>query len=258
MIAHRRARAATAAMREQRQVSPRLKISDFAVRREQTELHKMISTAARAKLRPGLVLILRGDGADRPIRVHHLVFAALSKVRADAEARLRLDGPREPIRPSFQVAHRNVQHCHLHAARDIHANGVRDDCVLGGQHAADRQAIAHVRVRHQRPRHRHRQQARLLHLHHRLVFETLAPLPIFYRFGARWRWRIEQGLCELAAQRVIHERRRIGQNSLHLLLQARPIAPAEDKLTNKIRRAPGRFTQRHAQPEKIFRIHDSS
>jgi hypothetical protein len=32
-------------------------------------------------------------------------------------------------------------------------------------------------------------------------------------------------------------------------------AAAEDELGNKIRRAPGGFTQRHAESEKIFRVH---
>ena len=90
----------------------------------------------------------------------------------------------------FQIAHRDVQHRHLHAAGDIHAHSVRDHRVFRGQHAADGQAIAHMCIRHQRARHRHRQQTRLLHLHHRLVIQPLAPLMIFHRLGARWRWRI--------------------------------------------------------------------
>src|SRR5439155_26498043 len=49
MITHCRARPATAAMRQQRHVSSRFEVVDFAVRREQTELYEMISAAAGAE-----------------------------------------------------------------------------------------------------------------------------------------------------------------------------------------------------------------
>src|SRR5881628_1599487 len=52
----------------------------------------------------------------------------------------------EAILLLLQVAHWNVQHRHFHAARDIHADGVGDNCVLGGQDAADGQAVADVRI----------------------------------------------------------------------------------------------------------------
>jgi hypothetical protein len=225
------------------------------MRREQAKLHEMISAPARAELRPGAVLVLFRDRADRPIRVQHVVRAAFLEIRANAKARLRFDGAREPVLLLFQVAHRNVQHRHLHAAGDVHADGVGNHRVVRGQHAADGQAVADVRVRHERARDRHRQQTRLLHLHHRVVFQPFAPLPVFHRFGAR-RWRrLEQRLRELAAQRVIHERRRIGDNGRDFLVQPRLVAAAEDEFGNKIRRPPGGFTQRHAEPEKIFGVH---
>ena len=255
MIAHRCARSATAAVRQQRDVCSGLKIIDLRVRREQTELDEMISAAARAELRPRPVLVLFRHPADRPIRVHHLVLAAVLEVCAHAEARLRLDGTCEPVLLPFQVAHRNVQHRHLHAAGDVHADGVRNHRVFRRQHAADGQAIANVRIRHQRARHRHRQQTRLLHLHHRVVFEPFAPLAILHRFSARRRRGLEQRFRKLAAQRVVHERRRIGNNGLHLLVQPRFVAAAEDELGNKIRPAPRGFTQRHAESEKILCVH---
>ena len=45
------------------------------------------------------------------------------------------------------------------------------------------------------------------------------------------------------------------QTDSNILAQPRFVAPAEDELGNKVRRPPGGFTQRHAEPEKIFGIH---
>ena len=72
----------------------------------------------------------------------------LIEVRADAETGLVRDGFDEPLAAAVQLAHGQVQHGHLHAARDVHADGVRDDGVFGGEHAADGQAVAHVSVGH--------------------------------------------------------------------------------------------------------------
>ena len=74
--------------------------------------------------------------------------AAILEARADAKARFRLDGASQAVLLVLQIAHRDVQHRHFHAAGDIHANGVRNYGVLSGQHAADGQAIAHMRIRH--------------------------------------------------------------------------------------------------------------
>ena len=64
-----------------------------------------------------------------------------------------------------------IEHGQLHAAGDVDADGVRDDGVLGRQHAADRQAVAHVGVRHQRARNRDGQVDRVPHLLLRGVVE---------------------------------------------------------------------------------------
>ena len=61
MIAHGRARAATASVAEQRDTFARRQITNSALRREHTELHEMISTSAGAELRPGFVLVLARD-----------------------------------------------------------------------------------------------------------------------------------------------------------------------------------------------------
>src|ERR1017187_2389508 len=98
MIAHLRARAATAAVRQQSHVSSRWQYAhtwssafrrlrrrtagrrnsepDWPVRRKQTELNKMISAPARPELRPRAILVLFRNRADRPIRVQHVLRAA--------------------------------------------------------------------------------------------------------------------------------------------------------------------------------------
>jgi hypothetical protein len=73
----------------------------------------------------------------------------------------------------------------------------------------------------------------------------------------RRRRRFEQCLGKLTAQRVIHEHRRIGDNGGDLLAQPRLVAAVGDAFGNKIRRASRGFTQRHAETEKIFGVHNS-
>ena len=53
----------------------------------------------------------------------------------------------------------------------------------------------------------------------------------------------------------VHERRRIRDNGRDFLVQPRLVAAAEDEFGNKIRRAAGRLSQGHAEPEKIFGVH---
>jgi hypothetical protein len=85
----------------------------------------------------------------------------------------------------------------------------------------------------ERSRDQHRQETSLLHLHHRVLFQMFAPLPIFHRLGTR-RWRsLQQRLRKLAAQRVIHERRRIGDYGRNFLVQSRLVAATENELATK-------------------------
>ena len=179
------------------------------------------------------------------------------KRRAHAKARLRFDGAGQAVLLPFQFAHRNIQHGHLHAAGDIHADRVRNHRVLGRQHAANGQTVADVRVRHERARHRDRQQARLLHLHHRLVLQTFAPLTIFDRFSARRRRRIDNGFGEFLAHRILGKQSRIRNDRFHFLFEPGFVAAAENELRNEIRRAPRGFTQRNAESNKIFGVHNN-
>src|SRR2546426_6594571 len=95
MSAHRRARAAAAAMTEQGNVGPRLEAVNPAVRGEQAKFHKMIAAAASAKLRPGAILVLLCNRADRPIGIQNRMVAAFLEVCADAKTGLGLNGARE-------------------------------------------------------------------------------------------------------------------------------------------------------------------
>ena len=58
----------------------------------------------------------------------------------------------------------DIKDGHHHAAGDIHADAIGDDRILGGKHAADREAVSSMRVRHQRSCHRHRQMDRRIRL----------------------------------------------------------------------------------------------
>ena len=110
-------------------------------------------------------------------------------------------------------------------------------------------------IRHQRAHHRYRQQTRLFHLHYRLMVQTLAPLPAFHGFRARRWWRIEQRLGKVVPEGIVLECRGAGKNGRNFFVQSGFVAATEDKFSDKIRRSPGHFAQRHAEAEKIFGVH---
>jgi len=91
----------------------------------------------------------------------------------------------EPIGLRFDRLGRQVENGHFHAAGDIDADGVGNDGILGGQHAADGQAIADVGVRHERGRDGHGQVAGVIHLLEGFGVEILAPLAEVDGVGAR-------------------------------------------------------------------------
>ena len=88
-----------------------------------------------------------------------------------------------------QRAERELEHGQLHPARDVDADGIGNHRVPGGEHTADRQAVAHVRVGHERARHGDRELAGVRHLADGVGFETLAPdaiRRIVYRPAHPW------------------------------------------------------------------------
>ncbi len=189
-------------MAKQRHVSPRLKIANLSVSREQPKFDEVVSAAAGPKLRPCSVLVLRGNWAHGPIGIQDRVLATILERGANPETRLGLNRSREPILVPFQILHRNIEHRHFHTAGDVHADRIRNHRVFRCQHSANGQAIANMRVRHEGSAHGHRQQTGSFHLHHGLVFEPFAPLPVFDGL-APWRWRsVEQRFGKLAAQAV--------------------------------------------------------
>jgi hypothetical protein len=57
-------------------------------------------------------------------------------------------------------------------------------------------------------------------------------------------------------QPILGENRWVGDHGFDLFFEPRLVSAAEDELGHKIRRPPRRFTQRHAEPEKIFGVHE--
>ena len=146
----------------------------------------------------------------------------------------------------FQVAQRDIQHGHFHTAGDIDTNGIWDDSILSRQNAADRQTVADVGIGHERARNRDRQQAGLFHLHHGFMFESFSPLAIFDRFGPGRRRCLEQRFGKFAAQSIMSEGRRIGDDCLHFVSQAGLVSATENEFADEICCSPSRFAQRHA------------
>ena len=184
------------------------------------------------------------------------MLPGLGEVRADAETRLVLNGLDEPFAPAVQLAHGQVEHGHLHAAGNVHADGVGDDRVVGGQHAADGQTIADVRVRHQRARDRHGELARASHLVDGLGFESFAPLPPRGRGLLEGAIGLEQRLGKLAAQLVGREVARRAHDGLDLGGQLQLVTAFEDEVRDEGDAAAGGFAGWDPEGDKIFGVHD--
>ena len=216
----------------------------------------MIAAAARAELRPRLVAQPLRHRRNAPVFVHHVVLAALLELAAHAEARLALDDVRETIPLSGDRVRLAVEDGQLHAARDVHADGVRNHRVVRREHAADRQAVADVRIRHERARHRDRQRTRIRHLLHRLRLEALAPLtPRRERLALRERRLVERASKRLA-QRIAEKRDRIRDNCRHLVFEARGIAAPANEIDDELERELDRRAVRHAEADEVFGVHD--
>ena len=162
------------------------------------------------------------------------MLAALLELAAHAEARLALDDVREPVALAGEGVRLAVIDGQLHAARDVHADGVRNHRVVRREHAADRQAVAHVRIRHERARHRDRQRTRIRHLLHRLGFEALAPLTPRREFRARRERRAIDRASQRRAQFVGEERRRIGDDVEDLGLELRAVVTLRDEVLDEL------------------------
>jgi hypothetical protein len=186
MVGDLRAGAAAAGVAEEREVCSRFESGRTVEHRELAELDEVIAGAARAELGPGAVLHPRGHVCHVPVGVHDLVLTASLKRRAHPEARLALDRAREPVLAGGERAHRQVEHGQLHAARDIDPDGVRNHRVPGGEHAADGEPVADVRIRHEGARHGDGQLARALELIDRGRLEVRAPDPVGCIWQGRW------------------------------------------------------------------------
>jgi len=186
MVGDLRTGAAAAGVAEQREVPSRRESGRTVEHRELAELDEVIAAAARAELSPGAVLHPRGHSRHPPVGVHDLVLTASLKRRAHPEARLALDRAREPVLTGCERADRQVEDGELHAARDVDADGVRNHRILGGEHAPDREPVAHVRIRHERASDGDGELARVLELIDRGRLEVGAPDPVGCIWQGRW------------------------------------------------------------------------
>lgn len=93
----------------------------------------------------------------------------------------------------------------------IHADSVWNHRVIRREHAADRQAVAHVRIWHERARHRNRQRTCIRHLLDRVGLESFTSLTPRHELRARReRWTIDRA-SQRRPQFVGEERRWVGQ-----------------------------------------------
>ena len=73
---------------------------------------------------------------------------------------------------------RQIEHGEFDAAGDVHADGVGDDGVIGGEHTADGQTVADMGIGHERGGDGDGQLAGVLHLLERVGVQIRAPLAV--------------------------------------------------------------------------------
>ena len=71
----------------------------------------------------------------------------------------------------FEFFVRNIKNRYSHAAGNIHADSIRNHCVFSRQHAADRETVTLVSIRHQSASDGNRQTNSLIHLFKRSGFD---------------------------------------------------------------------------------------
>ncbi len=187
---HGRAGPPAAAVREQGEVAPGASPRRRPRELQQAEFHEVVAAAGGAELRPGEVAQLRRHRRHPPVLLQHGMIAPELAVEpgADAEAGLALQGRAQPVahgRGEGLLGVLDVEDAHPHAAGDVHADRVGDHRVLRRQHAADRQAVPLVGVRHQRAAHGDRQVHGVPHLLKAPRLQPLAPDPVRGRRLAR-------------------------------------------------------------------------
>ena len=145
----------------------------------------MVSAPARAKLRPCSILQRCRDRRHLPVLVHDVVLAPRLERGAHAEPCFTLERFGEPRLVDRERTDGQIENGHLHPAGDIHADGVRNDRVVGREHATDRQAIPDVRIGHERAGSGNRQPAGVFHLLDGVGFQAFTPDTVRRRSGAR-------------------------------------------------------------------------
>ena len=95
------------------------------------------------------------------------------KTRSHAETCFPFNGHDECVPVFKQSGQRHVQHGEAHAAGDVHSHGIGNDRISYRQHSADGQAVAGVRVGHERAARRRRNTAGVFHLADSLFLHIL-------------------------------------------------------------------------------------
>ncbi len=150
---------------------------------------------------------------------------------------------------------RLIEHRKLHPAGDVDADGVRNDRVLASQHAADRQAVADVCVRHQRGADGVRHLAGHAHLLVGGRVDVVAPGAVGDRLASDWRFVGHQFAGEFAPDGVGFVSARVlddGGNKLSRPLSFEPHAGAlfggfREGLNRRLR-----AIRRHPEFVKLF------
>ena len=175
VLRHLRTGAAAPGMAEECEVRSGRQAGGLVKNGELAELDEVVAAPARAELSPRTILHPGGDGRDSPVTIHDLVVARRSKRGAHPEPRFPFQCPGQAGLVVLERSDRKIEDRHLHPARDVDADGVRDDGFVRGQDTADGQSVADVCVRHEGAGDGHRQLAGVLQLLHGVGLEVGTP-----------------------------------------------------------------------------------
>ena len=216
----------------------------------------MVSASAGPELSPSAVLVLHGDRTHAPILVQHIVDASGFESRPHAELRLGLDRLSKTLTPLLKPLNGEVEDRHLHPAGDIHADRIGNHRVVGGEHAANREPVAYMRIGHQRSRHGHWQVARQFDLPQSQRIDIASPLM------PRRGWpvgTVEVGLQKCvrkgATNSVVHMRLGIRQHSGNLLRQPIRSSALLEEALNQFKNLGHGIAPRDAELDEFFGFH---
>ena len=185
----------------------------------------------------------------RPIVIHHIVIAAILKTASDPETSLAFYNVSKSVALTGDDVCLAIIDSEFHPAGDIYTHRIRNHGIFCGKNATDRQAVAWMGIWHQRSGHGDGQCTCIRHLPHGIGFQVITPLPPRREFRPRRERRTIDCTGQRRPQRIIQERRWIGDYLENFLAQSRAFISIRDVALDKLVSILDRLARRHAEKD---------